>query len=203
MAEDSKQAFDPDATVAQPAGNSAADPDATVTQPVFAVPDGDPEATLTGPLARPEPDPEATDLSATFDPDATDRRPAFNASAMALALGTAKPARGNPFAPKAPPETIQANLSALGGVNQLVAMANPVLAAVPQIRRTLKHPDPASLLDSLREQLEGLEMSAVSAEIPDDTVSAVAKSVTWSVWAMNPTTGARIEPPVTTSWTAP
>ena len=60
----------------------------------------------------------------------------------------------NPFAPKSPPETIQANLSSLGGVNPLVAMANPILAAVPQIRRTLRHPDPAALRASLRDQIE-------------------------------------------------
>lgn len=181
MAEEPKQAFDPDATVAQPLG--AVDPDATITQPIGAVADPeatitqpigavvDPEATITGPAPLPGPEGEATDRRATFDPDATDRRPAFDPEATFRIPSLGK-VRRNPFAPKAPPETIQANLSSLGGLNPLVAMANPILAAVPQIRRALRHPDPAGLLASLRDQLEALEMSAISAEVSDDTVSA-------------------------------
>ncbi|MCC6472628.1 MAG: DotU family type IV/VI secretion system protein, partial [Burkholderiales bacterium] len=172
MAEDSKQAFDPDATVRQPVadGEASYDPDATVAQPLLPLSEADPEATVTGPLAAGGA--AASEERPAFDPDATDRLPVFDPEATVQAPKPPKPVRGNPFAPKAPPETIQANLSALGGINPLVAMANPVLAAVPQIRRTLRHPDPAGLLQGLRDQLEGLEMSAVSAEIPDDTVSA-------------------------------
>jgi type VI secretion system protein ImpK len=177
MAEESKQAFDPDATVKQPA---AVDPEATVAQPVLLDPEAtvtqpilapDPEATFTGSKPKGEPDPESTDRRPAFDPDATDRRPAFDPEATVRAPVRPKQKR-NPFAPKAPPETIQANLSALGGVNPLVAMANPILAAVPQIRRTLKHPDAAGLRASLKDQIEALEMSAMSAEIDDATVSA-------------------------------
>lgn len=142
MAEKSKQAYDPDATVAQPLARTD-DPEATDRRPAF-----DPEATV-NPAER-----------ATLDPEATVRIP-----------GSVK-IRLNPFAPKSPPETLQANLATLGGVNPLVAMANPILAAVPQIRRALKHPDPAGLQANLKDQIESLEMSAVSAEIPDDTVSA-------------------------------
>ena len=166
MAEDSKQAFDPEATVAQPL--AAVDPDATVTQPVPAV---DPEATVSGPALKAESDPEATDRRPAFDPDATDRRAAFDFETTIRARLPGR-LRANPFAPKSPPETIQANLSALGGINPLVAMANPILAAVPQIRRTLKHPNPASLQASLRDQLEALETSAFSAEISDETIGA-------------------------------
>ncbi len=170
MAEESKQAFDPDATVAQPQTDAKppADPEATLTQPV---PLADPEATLTGPLAKAEPDADKTDRRPAFDPDATDRQPAFDPEATVRVPSPGK-RRRNPFAPKAPPETIQANLSALGGINPLVALANPVLAAVPQIRRTLKHPDPTGLRAGLRHQLEGLETSAFSAEVSDDAVSA-------------------------------
>lgn len=165
MAEESKQSFDPDSTVAQPI--PAVDPEATVTQPI---PAADPEATVNGPLAKLEADPEATDRRPAFDPDATDRRPAYDPEATVRVASPGRK-RKNPFAPKSLPETIQANLAALGGVNPLVAMANPILAAVPQIRRSLKHPDPASLLANLRDQLEALEMSALSAEISDDTVA--------------------------------
>jgi len=150
MAEESKQAFDPEATVAQP------------------IKLADPEATVTGPILKA--DPEATDRIPVFDPDATDRRPAFDPEATVRRTSGRAKVRANPFAPKSPPETIQANLSSLGGVNALVAMANPILAAVPQIRRTLRHPDPAALMASLRDQIESLELSAASGEIADDTL---------------------------------
>ena len=103
--------------------------------------------------------------------DATDRRPAYDPDAT-VRIASRPKKKPNPFAPKSPPETIQANLAALGGINPLVALANPILAAVPQIRRTLKHPDAAGLRESLKDQIEALETSAVSAEIHEDTVSA-------------------------------
>jgi type VI secretion system protein ImpK len=175
MAEESKQAVDPDATITQPM--KVLDPDATVTQPIVdpeatvTQPAADPEATATGPAFRA--DPEATDRQAAFDPDATDRRPAFDPESTVRRPPAHAPARKNPFAPKSPPETIQANLASLGGVNPLVAMANPILAAVPQIRRTLRHPDPAALLASLRDQIEGLEASAMSGEVDEDTLDTM------------------------------
>ena len=172
MAEESKK-LDPEATVAQPL--TALDPEATVTQPMSAVdPDADPEATVSGPLAKLPPDPEATDSRPAFDPEATFNpagRARFDPEATVRVPSPGK-LRGNPFAPKAPPEAIQANLAALGGVNPLVALANPILAAVPQIRRTLKHPDAARLRANLQGQIESLETSAISAEVSDDTVAA-------------------------------
>lgn len=177
MAEESKQAFDPDATVAQPASpaNADADPEATVTLPVAAPRAGaDPEATVTGPLAKPDTDLEATDRRPVFDPEATftpAERARLDPEATVRIPSPGK-LRSNPFAPKAAPESIHANLSSLGGLNPLVAMANPVLAAVPQIRRTLKHPDAAGLRAKLQGQIEALETSAISAEVTDDTVAA-------------------------------
>jgi type VI secretion system protein ImpK len=179
MAEESKKPFDPDATVSQSAAGAGPDPEATISQPIPLDPEAtvtqpiapDPEATFTGLKPKGEGDPEATDRRPAFDPDATDRRAAFDPDATVRVPGQKKQKR-NPFAPKAPPETIQANLSSLGGINPLVAMANPILAAVPQIRRTLKHPDAAGLRANLKDQLEALEMSAISAEVDDDTVSA-------------------------------
>jgi type VI secretion system protein ImpK len=177
MAEETKQAVDPDATVAQPV--KLADPEATVTQPLQALdpdatvtqPAADPEATVSGPVLKLDPD--ATDRRPAFDPDATDRRPAFDPDSTVRRPPAHALARKNPFAPKSPPETIQANLASLGGVNPLVAMANPILAAVPQIRRTLRHPDPAALLASLRDQIEGLEASAISGEVAEDTLDTM------------------------------
>jgi type VI secretion system protein ImpK len=166
MAEESKK-FDSEATVAQPA--VASDPDATVSQPLSAL---DPEATFTGAAAKPAPDADGTDRRPAFDPDATlnpAERARIDPEATVRIQGPGG-ARRNPFAPKSPPETIQANLSALGGLNALIAMANPILGAVPQIRRALKHPDPAALRASLRDQIESLQTSAMSADIRDATV---------------------------------
>jgi type VI secretion system protein ImpK len=148
------------------------DPEATVQQPLRAL---DPEATVSGPARKPEPDPEATDKHAVFDPDAT-VNPAEQVNLdpeATVRVPSPGRVRKNPFAPKSVPETIQANLSALGGLNPLIAMANPILGAVPQIRRALKHPDPAMLRENLRDQIESFETSAMSAEVPD-AVSAAA-----------------------------
>src|SRR5688500_707296 len=146
------------------------DPDATVTQPLKAF---DPESTVTGPLLK-EPDAEATDRLPAFDPDATLNpagRAMFDPQATVKIPGLAR-MRKNPFAPKSALDSIPAvNLAALGGVNPLVALANPVLAAVPQIRQALRHPDPGHLRESLRAQIESLEVTAFSAEIPDETVA--------------------------------
>jgi len=58
-----------------------------------------------------------------------------------------------------------ANLAALGGLNPLVEAANPILAAVAQIRHSLRHPDPASLRARLRQQVDGFERSARAAGV--------------------------------------
>jgi len=212
MVEESKP-FDPDATVTQP--SAAPDPEATVTEPVAAL---DPEATITQPVARPEPGPEATiggpivppEGEDERDPEATDRRPVFDPDATlnpaerlrldpeaTVRIPGPGKVRHNPFAPKSRPETLQANLASLGGLNPLVAMANPILGAVPQIRRALKHPDPAMLRANLRDQIESLQVSAMSGEIPDaivaDAVYALcalldesAAATPWGVsWAGN------------------
>jgi len=155
MAEEPKQKFDPDATVALPGARP--DPDATVVLPVPAL---DPEATVSGPLV--------------FDPDAT-VNPAERASLYpdaTVRMPSPGKLRINPFAPKSAPESIHANLSALGGLNPLIAMANPILGAVPQIRRTLSHPDPAALRANLRDQIESLQTSANFAEVSDAAVQS-------------------------------
>jgi type VI secretion system protein ImpK len=72
------------------------------------------------------------------------------------------------FAPSIERHAAAADLAALGGLNALVEAANPILAAVPQIRHALRHPDPAGLRARLREQIDGFERSAIAAGIPDD-----------------------------------
>ena len=72
------------------------------------------------------------------------------------------------FAPAIERQAAAADLAALGGLNPLIEAANPILAAVPQIRHALRHPDPAGLRSRLREQVDGFERSAIAAGIPDD-----------------------------------
>jgi type VI secretion system protein ImpK len=164
MAEESKP-FDPDATVRQPA--AAIDPDVTPVGPLKMDAGDDPEATVTGAAAF---DPEATfnpaQRAMLEDPEATVRIPS-----------PGRRQKRNPFAPHARADALQANLSALGGLNPLIAIANPVLGAVPQIRRALRHPNPQLLRKQLREQLESFQTSATSADIPGRTVE-------WAVYAL-------------------
>ncbi len=72
------------------------------------------------------------------------------------------------FAPSLDRQAAAADLAALGGLNPLIQAANPILAAVPQIRHALRHPDPASLRAKLREQIEGFERGARAAQIAED-----------------------------------
>src|SRR5207302_1473350 len=68
------------------------------------------------------------------------------------------------FAPSIERHAAAADLAALGGLNPLVEAANPILAAVPQIRHALRHPDPAGLRARLRAQIDGFQSSYRSGE---------------------------------------
>jgi type VI secretion system protein ImpK len=72
------------------------------------------------------------------------------------------------YAPSLDRQAAAADLARLGGLNPLVEAANPLLAAVPQIRHALRHPDPAALRARLREQIDGFERSARAAGVPDE-----------------------------------
>jgi type VI secretion system protein ImpK len=72
------------------------------------------------------------------------------------------------FAPSIERHAAAADLAALGGLNPLIEAANPILAAVPQIRHALRHPDPAGLRARLREQVDGFERSAIAAGIAEE-----------------------------------
>ncbi len=74
------------------------------------------------------------------------------------------------FAPALERPAAAADVSALGGLDRLVEAANPILAAVPQIRHALRHPDPTGLRARLREQLAAFEQSARAAGIPPQHV---------------------------------
>jgi|SRR5438067_962587 len=69
------------------------------------------------------------------------------------------------FAPAIERHAAAADLAALGGLNPLVDAANPILAAVPQIRHALRHPDPSGLRARLRQQVAAFERSALTAGI--------------------------------------
>ena len=74
------------------------------------------------------------------------------------------------YAPALDRQAAAADLTKLGGLNPLIEAANPLLAAVPQIRHALRHPDPAGLRARLREQIDGFERSARAAGVPEDRV---------------------------------
>jgi type VI secretion system protein ImpK len=70
------------------------------------------------------------------------------------------------FAPALERPAAAVDTSTLGGLDRLVEAANPILAAVPQIRHALRHPDPSGLRARLREQLATFEQSARDAGVP-------------------------------------
>jgi type VI secretion system protein ImpK len=75
------------------------------------------------------------------------------------------------YAPSLDRQAAAADLAKLGGLNPLVEAANSLLAAVPQIRHALRHPDPAGLRARLREQIDAFERSARAAGVPEERVS--------------------------------
>ncbi len=181
MSERPKDGADPDATVMIPARGAGTDPDpdATVMLPSDAPRTSagapDPDATV---MLRPdesEPDPDATVAIPT---------PGRRREAMPLPAPAGRAAAS-------------ADLGQLGGLNPMVAAANPILAVVPQIRHALKHPDPAGLRGSLRESLEAFKRDARAAGIVDETIDAAsfalcalldesAASTPWGAdWAAN------------------
>jgi type VI secretion system protein ImpK len=80
--------------------------------------------------------------------------------------------RRTPYSHMLDRKAAPADLSALGGLTPLVGAANPILAAVPQIRHALRHPDPAGLRARLREQLGAFERAARAARIPEERLAA-------------------------------
>jgi type VI secretion system protein ImpK len=72
------------------------------------------------------------------------------------------------YAPSLERQAAAADLAKLGGLNPLVEAANSLLAAVPQIRHALRHPDPAGLRARLREQIGAFERSARAAGVPQE-----------------------------------
>jgi type IV/VI secretion system ImpK/VasF family protein len=72
------------------------------------------------------------------------------------------------FAPSLDRHATAADLAALGGLNPLIEAANPLLAAAPQIRHALRHPDPTGLHARLRAALDAFERAALAAGAPEE-----------------------------------
>ena len=163
MSERQKDGADPDATVMLPP--APADDDATVMLPAAAE---DPDATVMLPSGGAEADPEATvmmppgDAGAAAEPDAD----------ATIAIPTPGRKRDEiPAAPAAGSAALAADIGALGGLNPLIAAANPILAVVPQIRHALRHPDPDGLRASLRQRIDVFEHEARAAGLGDEAVA--------------------------------
>ncbi len=180
MSERPKDGVDPDATVMMPAQRP--DDDATVMMPAQRTDSVDDDATVMIPPGG---------LGADADPDATVMIPS-GASAVQAApepdadatIAIPTPGRRRdavpPQAPPAPPVGRVANapdLGALGGLNTLIAAANPLLAVVPQIRHALRHPDPAGLRAGLRDRLDAFERDARAAGHGEDIVCASSNAL--------------------------
>ena len=166
---DNKKKFppgsDPDATVTGPLTPAGPDLDATISGPLRLT-EVDFDVTETGPLVPPPAKAPAAD-----DPDATFSGPLTQFDPDATVSGRAGGRRRNPFAPKALPEALQANLAALGGLNPLIAFANPIFSAVPQIGAARNHPDPVLLKETLQDLVEAFEAGASKSGASTDTVA--------------------------------
>lgn len=201
MSERRKDDADPDATVMLPSGgpkSRAPDEDATVMIPV---PRGDEDATVMIPSARGDEDATVMIPAARSDEDATVMIPAPASASDPDATVMISPqeapgpdpeatiaiptpgrrrdadAPSLPSAPSAGSEAASIDTGALGGLNPLVAAANPVLAVAAQIRHTLKHPDPEGLRASLRRGIAAFEATARAAGSSDETIAAASKAL--------------------------
>jgi type VI secretion system protein ImpK len=215
MSERSKDGADPDATVMLPAGAAKRSPDddATIMIPpvrpdddatvMIPVPRPDDDATVMVAPAKPDDDATVMISAPKSDDEATVMMPAASEEPDAEAtIAIPTPGRRReaeapalPAAPVAGSAAVPVDIGELGGLNPLVAAANPVLAAVAQIRHTLTHPDPEGLRASLRQRIEAFEAAARAAGAGDESVTAArfaldalvnesAASTPWGVsWA--------------------
>jgi len=113
------------------------------------------------PPAAPAPDdPDATVLVPKARGAAS--RPA--ASGFSNAAGSALAAAGGTAAP------VIADLTTLTGLNPVVEAANPLLAAVPRIRTSASHADPAGLREQLVHGIQAFEAAARARAIKPETI---------------------------------
>ena len=158
------------------------------------VADGDPEATLIGgmdpgsnsrasslphPNSRagslPHPNSQAGSLphpgmAAAADPEATVAFRAHAGEGSGAEASVTTPLQGLQQL-QARGEPVAADLEFLVGLNPLVAAANRVLSAVPQIRSSLKHPEPGALRAELLSHIGKFEQTAPAKGYDADTVA--------------------------------
>lgn len=195
MSERPKNGADPDATVMMTSGAAKRPPDedATVMIPA-ARPDEDatvmvqaekPDDDATVMISAPKPDADATVMmpAAKPDDDATVMMPAAMAAEPDPEATIAIPTPGRrraadapalPVAPTSDHSAAPAEMGELGGINSLVAAANPVLAAVAQIRHALTHSDPRGLQASLSDRIDAFEAAARAAGTDDAAIAAAS-----------------------------
>jgi type VI secretion system protein ImpK len=195
MSERRKDDADPDATVMLPSGGSrdrAPDDDATVMIPA-ARPDED--ATVMIPAAKGDDDATVMIPAARIDDDATVMIPARSEGAAAPAPEPAEPdpeatiaiptpgRRRDAAAPSLPATPAEGSAAAsidpraMGGLNPLVAAANPVLAVAVQIRHALRHSNPEGLRASLKQSIADFGRSARAAGASEESVAAAGKAL--------------------------
>jgi type VI secretion system protein ImpK len=105
------------------------------------------------------------------DPDATVMVPTPGRRRAAAAAAAAFPAAAPQGEPARHAEAaVTADLGALSGLNPLVALANGLLALIPQIRASVSHPDAAGFRDTLLQQLSAFEEAAGKRGIKPETV---------------------------------
>lgn len=181
MSERPKGDADPDATVMLPGEKGKRqvpdDDDATVMIPA---PKPDDDATVMISPARPDEDATVM-IPASRDDDATVMMPAGAPAEPDAEATIAIPTPGRkrdaeapvlPAAPAAGSEAAAIDPGALGGLNPLVAAANPILAIAAQIRHALKHPDPEALRASLARGIASFEATARAAGAGEDAIAA-------------------------------
>jgi type VI secretion system protein ImpK len=198
MSERPKDDADPDATVMLPGGakERAPDDDATVMMPA-AKPDddatvmipaakADDDATVMIPAAKVDPDSTVIMPAPAADPDATVMIPPAAVAEPDPEATIAIPTPGRkrdaeapvlPAAPAAGSEAASIDVGSMGGLNPLVAAANPILAIAAQIRHALKHPDPEGLRMSLARGIVAFEQAARDAGAAEDTVTAASAAL--------------------------
>ena len=182
MAEESKQTFDPEATVAQPIKPARAPPIRTRRsrsrsarrsggdrQPVRSK---SPTPRRRSPARQPS-SPTRTRPTPAFDPEATDRRRGLRSRSDGAPRASPRPGaqrtRSRRSRRRRPSRQTCPRSAAL---NPLVAMANPILAAVPQIRRTLQAPRPGgAAAPACATRSRSWKSARVSGEIRDDTLN--------------------------------
>ena len=104
-----------------------------------------------------------------IDPDATVMVPTPGRRRPTVAEG---PSTASPVRQSVTPGRSEAamDLGSLSGLNPLVALANGLLALVPQIRGSVSHPDPAGFRETLVQQLAAFEQAATKRGIKPETI---------------------------------